>query len=82
MRRWDPRNAELAREADAAAAELSGTLDDLLAASQNVPDLAAEVQVARTQHGFLAAAGGDPLVVLGGNLMGRRAWIHYFRRLF
>lgn len=59
MRRWDPRNAELGREADAAAGELSGTLDDLLAASQNVPDLAAEVQVARTQHGFLAAAAAE-----------------------
>ena len=56
MRRWEPRNDELAREAAASAAELSGTLDDLLSASQNVPDLAAEVQVARTQHGFLAAA--------------------------
>ena len=56
MRRWDPRNEELARESAAAAAELSGTLDDLLGAAQNVPDLAAEVQVARTQHGFLAAA--------------------------
>ena len=59
MRRWDPRNDWLAREAGAAAAELSGTLEDLLGASQNIPDLAAEVQVARTQHGFLAAAAAD-----------------------
>lgn len=59
MRRWEPRNDELAREAAASAAELSGTLDDLLSASQNVPDLAAEVQVARTQHGFLAAAAAE-----------------------
>ncbi|MEO7742898.1 MAG: hypothetical protein ABIR98_08185 [Usitatibacter sp.] len=55
MRRWDPRNGELARETAAAGAELSGTIEDLLAASQNVPDLAAQVQVARTQHGFLEA---------------------------
>jgi hypothetical protein len=59
MRRWDPRNDDLAGEAAAAAAELSATLEDLLAAAQNVPDLAAEVQVARTQHGFLAAAAAE-----------------------
>ena len=59
MRRWDPRNAELAREAGASATELSGTLDDLSGAAQNFPDLAAQVQVARTQHGFLAAAAAD-----------------------
>lgn len=59
MRRWDPRNEEVAREAASAFAELSGTLDDLLSASQNVPDLAAEVQVARTQLGFLGAASAE-----------------------
>lgn len=56
MRRWDPRNAELGREAAAATEELAGTLEDLLSASQNVPDLASQVQVARTQHGFLTSA--------------------------
>lgn len=56
MRRWDPRNEELAREVNAAGAELAGTLEDLLGAAQNIPGLAGEVQVARTQHGFLVAA--------------------------
>ena len=59
MRRWDPRNEELARAAGAAAAELAGPLDDLLGAAPNFPDLATQVQVARTQHGFLAAAAAD-----------------------
>lgn len=59
MRHWEPRNADLAREATAAAAELAGTLDDLLGAAQNFPDLAPEVQVARTQHGFLVAAAAE-----------------------
>ena len=55
MRHWDPRNEELARDTAAGAAELAGTLEDLLSAAQNFPDLAAEVQVARTQHAFLAS---------------------------
>ena len=59
MRRWDPRNAEVAREAGAAAQELAGTLEDLLSAAQNFPDLAPQVQVAQTQHGFLTSAAAE-----------------------
>ena len=59
MRRWDPRNAEVAREAGTAAEELAGTLEDLLSAAQNFPDLVSQVQVARTQHGFLTSAAAE-----------------------
>lgn len=57
MRHWEPRNAELARELDAASAELAAILARLEAAGENTADIAAQLQIARTQHGFLADAG-------------------------
>jgi hypothetical protein len=57
MRHWEPRNAELARELEAASAELSAILARLAAAEQNTVDIAAQLQIAQTQHGFLASAG-------------------------
>jgi hypothetical protein len=59
MRRWEPRNAELARELEAASEELARILAALASAEQNTPDIAAQIQVAQTQHGFLAHAAGE-----------------------
>jgi hypothetical protein len=56
MLRAEPRNAELGREAAAAGEELRGALATLAATPQNSAEVAAEIQVALTQHGFLAAA--------------------------
>jgi hypothetical protein len=56
MLRAEPRNAELAREAAAAAEELRMALATLSATPQNSVEIAAEIQVADTQHGFLVAA--------------------------
>ena len=57
MRHWEPRNAELARELASASAELAAILARLAAAEQNTVDIAAHLQIAQTQHGFLASAG-------------------------
>jgi hypothetical protein len=57
MRHGQPRNAELARELAAASAELAAILARLAAAEQNTVDIAAQLQIALTQHGFLASAG-------------------------
>lgn len=57
MRHWEPRNAELARELAAASTELAAILARLSAAEQNTVDIAAQLQIALTQHGFLASAG-------------------------
>lgn len=57
MRHWEPRNAELARELAAASAELAAVLERLAAAGENTVDIAAQLQIALTQHGFLASAG-------------------------
>lgn len=59
MRRWEPRNADLARELDVASGDLARILAALAAAEQNTPDIAAQIQVARTQHGFLESAAGE-----------------------
>lgn len=59
MRHWEPRNAELARELAADSAELAAILARLAAAEQNTADIAAQLQIALTQHGFLASAGDE-----------------------
>jgi hypothetical protein len=59
MRHWEPRNAELARELGAASEELAAILARLAAAGQNTVDITAQLQIAQTQHGFLATAGGE-----------------------
>jgi hypothetical protein len=59
MLRAEPRNAELAREAAAAGEELRELLATLAATPQNSLEIAAEIQVAATQHGFLASAARD-----------------------
>jgi hypothetical protein len=59
MRHWEPRNAELARELAAASGELAAILARLAAAGQNSVDIAAHLQIAQTQHGFLVSAGNE-----------------------
>jgi hypothetical protein len=59
MRHWEPRNAQLARELAAASAELAAILARLAAAAENTDDIAAQLQIARTQHEFLASAGEE-----------------------
>lgn len=59
MRQWEPRNAELARELGAASAELAAVLGRLAADGQNSVDIAAHLQIAQTQHGFLVSAGNE-----------------------
>lgn len=59
LRHWEPRNAELERELAAASEELAAILARLAAAEQNTVDIAAQLQVAQTQHGFLASAGTE-----------------------
>jgi hypothetical protein len=59
MRRWDPRNADLARELAVASEELAGILERLAAAEQNTPEIEAHLQLARTQHEFLVSAAGE-----------------------
>jgi len=59
MRHWEPRNAELARELADASGELAAILARLAAAGQNSVDMAAHLQIAQTQHGFLASAGDE-----------------------
>lgn len=59
MRHWEPHNAELARELGAASAELAAILARLAAAEQNTVDIAAQLQIAQTQHGFLVSAGDE-----------------------
>lgn len=59
MRQWEPHNAELARELAAASAELAAILGRLAADGQNSVDIAAHLQIAQTQHGFLVSAGNE-----------------------
>ena len=56
QRRLEVRNEELERELGAASAELASLLRKLATWPGNTPEVAAEVQLAETQHGFLARA--------------------------
>jgi hypothetical protein len=55
-RRWEMRDEGLARELREAEENLRRTLDTLLAASDNSPEIAAELQVADNQFKFMADA--------------------------
>lgn len=59
MRRWEPRNEALAREAAAASRELGATLAALASGARDQPEAAADIQVAETQYGFMARAGRE-----------------------
>jgi hypothetical protein len=59
MRRWGHRDDSIARELGAASEELRLTLGRLAAASQNTPEIAAEIQVSQHQYLFLAQAARD-----------------------
>ena len=59
MRHWEPRNPELARELAAASGELAAIIARLAAAGRNSADIAAHLQIAQTQHGFLVSAGNE-----------------------
>ncbi len=55
-RRWEMRDEGLARELREAEENLRRTLDTLLAARDNTPEIAAELQVAENQFRFMADA--------------------------
>lgn len=59
LRRIEGRNDELVRELVAASDELRRALERLAATPGNTPEIAGEIQVAETQHGFLARAGRE-----------------------
>lgn len=59
LRHWEPRNPELARELAAASEELAAILARLAVVGENNVDIAAQLRIARTQHGFLVSAGAE-----------------------
>lgn len=69
MRRWGHRDDSIARELGAASEELRLIVERLGAASQNTPEIVAEIQVSHNQYLFLAQAAKE---LEGGALAARQ----------